>query len=452
VSDPPEISGRAAVRQADVSADDDRLPLAVFFLPACFLVEVILGGPFGIYGGISVRLLLLGLSVGVLLLAVLIRGRVVGAHHLPILSIAGFLILNGIWVAIIPILAGTDMHWALREAHAFSVPVLVILTLALLPPDQLARTLPRLQRLVVVTSLVLAVFQVGLWLLGTLLGDLSWVVPLIIETVFPGVTEQLYVYPMPDGFYRVFWISTLWCILGFFWAPIAFPNSRLLWLFRGLLLLDLFVAYSRGIWIGMVAGLIVASGAALTGHRLGRALARSAGVGALAAAALAGIVLATGTLEQGYSRFKSTTSREDASIGQRVEQAPYLLQFWHEHPVLGSGYGAHSPRYVRSQEAPYSYEHMPYALLAKLGVLGVLVSGLFFAGWALTAWQARHHAPAQVAAFLGSCTALLVAEMTNPLVLNFVSMCIFACLLLQWAHLVSPPDRGEPLHAASQHA
>jgi hypothetical protein len=29
-----------------------------------------------------------------------------------------------------------------------------------------------------------------------------------------------------------------------------------------------------------------------------------------------------------------------------------------------------------------------------------------------------------------------VAEMTNPLVLNFVSMSIFACLLLQWTTLV----------------
>jgi hypothetical protein len=423
----------------------DRLPAAVLFLPACFLVEAILGGPLGIYGGISVRLLLLAVSGGVLLLAVLIRGRVPASHRLPILSIVGFLALNGIWVTIIPILNGTDMHWALREAHAFAVPILVILILALLQHDQLARALPRFQRLVVVTSLVLAAFQVGLWLLGTLLGNLNWVVPIVLGVVYPGATDQLYVYPMVDGFYRVFWISTLWCILGFFWLPVAFPASPARWLLQGLLALDLFVAYSRGIWVGLLAGLVVASGATLTGHKIGRALARFAVAGAVAAGVLVGILAATGSLEQGVSRFKSTTSREDVSISQRVEQAPYLLEFWYEHPLVGSGYGAHSPRYLRSQEAPYSYEHMPYALLAKLGLMGVLVSAVFFAGWALTAWQVRRRAPAQVASFLGSCTALLVAEMTNPLVLNFVSMCIFACLLLQWAHLVSPPERSGPL-------
>ena len=48
--------------------------------------------------------------------------------------------------------------------------------------------------------------------------------------------------------------------------------------------------------------------------------------------------------------------------------------------------------------------------------------------------------PRQVAAFLGACTALLVAEMTNPLVLNFVSMSIFACLLVQWADLAAPTE------------
>jgi hypothetical protein len=82
---------------------------------------------------------------------------------------------------------------------------------------------------------------------------------------------------------------------------------------------------------------------------------------------------------------------------------------------------------------------MPYALLAKLGLLGVLTSGVFIVSWALRAWTARRRVPAPAGAFLGGGTALLIAEMTNPMVLNFVSMTILACLLLQWANLVTPP-------------
>jgi hypothetical protein len=427
---------------------ESRVPAALLLLPACFIIEVILGGPRGVYGGISVRFILLGAAGAVLLFAVLLRGRVVRPHLLPMLSIAGFLALNGIWVAIVPVLAGTDMHWALREPHAFIVLLPVVLVLALVPPRQLSGLVPRLQRIVVVTSLVLALFQVGIWVLGTLLGDLRWVVSLVLNSIYSGAGDHLKVGQAPDGFFRVFWISTLWCVLSFFWLPVAFPRSRLRWLFRGLLLLDIFVAYSRGIWVGLVAGLLVAQAALLTRHTVGRVLARSALLGSLAAAALIGIAAVTGQLQRGAARVASTTSTQDESIGARIEQAPYLLRLWYEHPVVGSGYGAYSPIYIRSEEVPYSYEHMPYALLAKLGLAGVLVSGVFLAGWALTAWEARQRAPAQVASYLGACTALLIAEMTNPLVLDFVSMSIFACLLVQWAHLVARPGRTEAVHVA----
>jgi len=417
-----------------------RLPAAVLLLPACFIVEVILGGPFGVYGGVSVRFLLFGAALGVLLFALLVRGRLVHAHLLPILSIVGFLVLNGIWVAMIPPLAGTKLHWAVREPHAFVVLIPVVLVLALLTPAQLGRLVPRLQRLVVATALVLAAFQVGLWVIGTVVTQLQWVVPIALDAVFGGGNEQFYVGPMPDGFFRVFWISTLWCLLSWFWLPVAFPGLRGRWVLRGLLLLDIFASYSRGLWLGLLAGQLVASTTAATREHVARTVLRGALVAATATLALVGVLAATGALERGVARVSSTTSREDVSIGARIEQAPYLLNLWYEHPLVGNGYGAYSPGMVRSPDAPYSYEHMPYALLAKLGLLGVLANGVFLLGWALTAWQARRRARAQAAAFLGGAVALLIADMTNPMVLNFVSMSILACLLVHWAHLVSPPE------------
>jgi hypothetical protein len=420
------------------------LPTALLFLPACFVVEVILAGPAGVrVGGYSLRLPLLAVSSGVLCFGLLVRGRVDRAQLVPILSVVGFLLLNGVWVAIVPVLTGTDMHWTLREAYSFVTLLPVALAIGVLDTAQLAGAVSRLQRIVVLTSLVLAGFQVSLWVVGTLFGEQGWLVPLVLGMIYPGGTDQLFVGPIGDGFFRVFWISTLWCVLAFFWAPVVLPPGPIRWLGRGLLVLDLFVAYSRGIWIGLLAGLGVVFAVTWSGRNPGRRLVRSAAAAALAAGILLAVLDATGTLEQGVARFQSTTSREDLSISSRIEQAPFLLQLWYEHPAVGSGYGAYVPGYLRSQETPYSYEHMPYALLAKLGLVGVLVSGTFLFGWGLTAWDARRRAPAQAGAFLGACVALLVAEMTNPMVLNFVSMSIFACLLLQWAHLVTPAADGE---------
>ncbi len=421
----------------------DRLPAAVLLLPACFVIEVILGGPFGILRGVAVRFMLLGAGCVALVFALLVRGRIARPHLLPILGIVGFVVLNGIWITLVPVLTGTDIHWALREPHAFIVFIPVVLVLAVLGSPQLSRALPLLQRLVVATSLVLAAFQVGLWVLGTVFPQLQYVIPSALGLIYPGAIDQLYVGVAPDGFFRVFWISTLWCLLSFFWISVAMRPSLFRWLGRGLLAVDILVAYTRGIWIGLVVGILVSFAATLTRQNFGRALLRSVTLGAVGLAAIVALLASTGSLDQGVSRLVSTTSREDVSISARVEQAPHLLRLWYDHPLVGSGYGAFVPGYLRSQEAPYSYEHMPYALLAKLGFLGVLANGLFVAVLVTTAWQARRRAPAQVAALLGSGSALLIAEMTNPMVLNFVSMSIFACLLVQWAALVAPPEALE---------
>lgn len=415
-----------------------RLAPAMLVLPACLLIEIILGGPFGIYGGIHVRTLLLAASCAWFLFALLLRGRVARAHVTPILSVAGFVVVNGIWVAVVPTLTGNDMHWALREPFAFVVLGLVVLVLAALTPSQLAATIPKLQRLVVATSLVLAVFQVALWVLGTMVSGIQRLVPLVLGAVLPSSSSQLYVGTMPDGFFRVFWISTLWCLLSFFWFPVAFPGVRFGWFWRGLLLMDLFVAYSRGLWVGLVAGMLVVFATTVTRAELGRRVIRAALAGGVGLAALIAVLTATGSLRRGAERVTSAASGRDPSIGARVEQAPFLLELWYEHPVIGSGYGAYAPGHLRSQESPYSYEHMPYALLAKLGLLGVLAGGTFLSGWGLAAWRARRQRPADAASFLGSCTALFIAEMTNPMILNFVSMTIFACLLVQWADMVRP--------------
>lgn len=418
-----------------------RLPVAALMVPTLFIIEVILGGPRGIYGGVSVRFVLLGLASTILLFALLLRGRITGPHVLPILSIVGFLVLNGVWIAVVPALTGTSLHWAVREPHAFIVLVPVLLALALLSRGELDRAVLRLQQVVVAASLLLAVFQIAIWVVGTLAGDLQWMVSLVLNAIYSGAGDDLKVGAAPDGFFRVFWISTLWCVLAFFWVPVAARSPRLQWIFRGVLLLALFVAYSRGIWLGLAVGVLVAGAATVRRHMLGRSVVRSAVAGALIAVVVVGAIWATGELQRGAARVTSTAAGGgDESIAARLEQAKYLLQLWYEHPLVGSGYGAYVHGHVRSQDVPYSYEHMPYALLAKLGLAGVLASGIFFAAWAVTAWRARRLAPGQAGAFLGACAALLVAEMTNPLVLNFVSMSIFGCLLLQWAALAAPAE------------
>lgn len=423
---------------ATASAGAPRLRWWLYLLPGCFLVEVILGGPLGIYAGVPVRFILFGACGALLVLGLGIRGRITRAHLVALASVAGFLLVTAFWVVVVPVLTRGRFVYAVGEARAFLVLVLVALLLALTPAAQLRALVHRLQWIAVWSSVLLAVFQVAIWLIGTLLPQLQWVIGPVLAAVFGGASDFIYVGPMPDGFFRVFWISTLWVMVSVFWLPLVVPPGPRRTALFAVLVFALFVSYSRGIWLGGLVGWIVAYFTGLDRRHVPRSLVRASVTAGLLLALLLGVLAATGQLERSTKRLTSTASGDDPSVAVRVEQARYLLALWHEHPFIGNGYGAYSAHYTRSTEAPFSYEHMSYAFLAKLGLLGLAGSGGFVLFWVGTAWRARRAAPEPAASFLGAVSALLLASMTNPLIVNLVGMTILGCLLLQWASFAAP--------------
>jgi hypothetical protein len=408
------------------------------FLPGCFLVELILGGPLGVYGGVPVRFILFGACCGILSLGLGMRGKITRAHLVALVSVVGFLLVSALWVVVVPVFTRGRFGFAISEARAFLVLLLVPLLLAVTPGGQLGELVRRFQRVAVWSSVLLALFQVAIWLIGTLLAELRWVIGPVLSSMFGGASDFIYVGPMPDGFFRVFWISTLWILVSVFWLPLVVPPGPRRAVLLAILVFGMFVSYSRGIWLGLIAGWTVAYVAGLDRRYLVRSLVRASIPAALLLTLLLGALAATGQLERSMARFTSTVSVEDPSVAVRVEQARYLVALWYEHPFIGGGYGAYAPRYIRSTEAPFSYEHMSYAFLAKLGLLGLAASGAFVLFWIGTAWRARRTAPREAAAFLGAVTALLLASMTNPLIINLVGMSILGCLLLQWASFAAP--------------
>ena len=138
-------------------------------------------------------------------------------------------------------------------------------------------------------------------------------------------------------------------------------------------------------------------------------------------------------------------------MDERVTQIAPLLRVWERSPALGVGYGGYAHDYVRVPDAPYSYENTTYALLAKLGTVGMcgFLGGLAY--WAATAWRARREAPTDAPAFLGAFVTTLLASTTNPMLLNFVGMSILSAQLLQWAVVVvaaSEPAAAHDVRAA----
>ena len=56
----------------------------------------------------------------------------------------------------------------------------------------------------------------------------------------------------------------------------------------------------------------------------------------------------------------------------KIKQSQLLLRKWLKRPILGYGYGSYLENFIRSEEAPFSYEVVFFSLLMKTGIVGII--------------------------------------------------------------------------------
>ncbi|HEX5386100.1 MAG TPA: O-antigen ligase family protein [Gemmatimonadales bacterium] len=434
-----ETATAPAVRAHGAATRAQPLRRVLWFFPAAFVVETILGGPAGLRAAPSRYILFFATVLSLTLLA-LRRGRVRPRVLRALLAVLGFLAFNLAWATAIPTVHGEDLFTALAEIRAILVLVPVVFFIAATDAgDAPVRTM---QRIVIGGATVLATLQVVIWAAGTLAPAAQLVIRFGLGWLYR--YQSMYIGHMPDGFYRVFWICTLWEMVALFWLPSLRGEVRARGLRALILSAGLLVSYSRGLWLatglGGITFLVLRTRLAGTipapARLVRRVVVGAAGITALAAAA---------GWDQVSIRLTSAFNSQDVSVSERLRQLPYLLDLWDKSPIFGNGYGAYAVQHVRDVHAPFSYEYTPAALLAKLGLIGSLVFWSFFIALMATAVAlAGRRQPLDTAVFAGALVAVLASSLTNPLMINFVGMTIIGCLVIQWASLVAgpPPARG----------
>jgi hypothetical protein len=225
---------------------------------------------------------------------------------------------------------------------------------------------------------------------------------------------------MPDGAFRVFWIGTLWCMLAVFWLPFTIRATRWQLVGYGIIGGSLLASYSRALWISVVSGVALALCARYRRHAPKL-------LGAVMLLFVGGVVANQSALIS--NRIGSLTAGE-LSVSARWDQLGPLVQRWHEYPWFGTGYGG-TASVLRSQEAPFSYELVPLALLMKLGVVGMAGLATFWILLGGAAARLSSTARAEVASFAGASASFLLFSCSNPVFLNFVGLAVFGCLLFQ---------------------
>jgi O-antigen ligase len=129
-----------------------------------------------------------------------------------------------------------------------------------------------------------------------------------------------------------------------------------------------------------------------------------------------------GIADRFSSGFDFSPTSFDDSPGARREQFFALMKGWHEHPLIGAGFGASAYGSIRSETMPWSYELFYLALLFQTGIFGFLA---YTAGIVWIYWTGikiiRRGGPAcqLLIPILVGMSGLLIATGTNPIVARF---------------------------------
>lgn len=115
----------------------------------------------------------------------------------------------------------------------------------------------------------------------------------------------------------------------------------------------------------------------------------------------------------------------------KIEQVKRLTEKWLHAPIFGWGYGSYVEDYLRSEEAPFSYEMQAFSLLMKIGIVGL---GIWIAFFVLQIiFMVKHNKGKDfnyMASWLFMLVAMAVCVQTNPLLISFTGMSVVLLISL----------------------
>jgi hypothetical protein len=401
-----------------------------------FLLDTIVWGPIGPFG-VPLRKWLFLAALPLLGWLVVTNGGVArcarGPVSAPLLALVAWL---GIWATAVPLVQGTNLRLSVQDAD--SLVILAVTPFLIALSSEFGGTLKAAKVATFAATVGLASFVAAVWILSIGRLDAMEAYGGAFPALFGAAESNLYPHQWNVSM-RMFWISTLWLVVGFFWTFKLVRGRFWKWGTLSLLLVAVLATMTRGLWLGLVSGLVVLALLKIRSVRtLLRVLVLSAAI--LIAVAAAGSFLTSGAIwADVFERVKfaaagiagllgGATSDAALTISEtdRLAQAQPLIAAWRESPWLGKGFGA-TAEVVRSKAFPFSFEIAPLEWLLKLGVVGLGGAAILLG---VTVWRCLRVVPRGNAYSAAALVAVLTTSMTNPMLFTSVGMGIV--MLLFW--------------------
>ena len=386
-----------------------------------FFIELIIGGPgFWTLFGFSFRKLVFALCFfGLLLLTLGKQISLKKSDYIYLSFLALYLIA---WMFIIPIFKGGNLSYSISDG----LPLIYLaFALFLFNFYQNNYKVWRTQRIIIFFLLqAIALITILIWTIGTLYPSLNVPIQFVVNNYFSFGTASkvpsIYVGLMPDGFYRVLWITHI-AFLPMLFLTLFYRKYLSTFIFA----FAIFATYTRAFWLVLFVFIIFLLMRDILFRKkvFGKRVIFSASI------LFVFLIPVLGELFLILSN-RLEALLFDASASIRVIQLDALLEGWQSAPLFGNGFGA-SVEYSRNSLLPYSYELTYVALLMKLGIVGfIILNGLFF--YHINFFS--RFSNKQICIVFGILSILSVS-FTNPYLINFVGLGFISLLLIEYNYV-----------------
>jgi hypothetical protein len=345
-----------------------------------YFIEIIFGGPGSWsmhYLNVNLRFTFFVLVIISMLVNVLIKSRTLRMLDFSIFIIG---ILSFIfWIFILPMIYGIRQSYSIEDGRPiFSMFVLTwLFVINIIKRKREDIDLyKKICEFVFILSIISAVMHLTIYALHIFFSDIIYEAPNIINNIFDSKsTGGIFVGLMPDGCYRVFWISSIFMIYGLYrsivkvFDTINIHSIVLLLIF----LMAFFVTQTRSFLLAIPIALIFSFAMQYFVRK------RLFSLNTLLIIFIVCLIMVTFFLIifalPDYIKFLGLS--RDSSDSIRYEQIPSLLDSWFKNIFIGRGFGAEASL-ISSSIAPFSYEMSILALYMKVGILGIFFISLYF--------------------------------------------------------------------------
>lgn len=324
--------------------------------------------------------------------------------------LALFLILNFIWIFIIPVFTGTSFKFSIKETLCMNVLVLYFPIVILMKSNII--NWEKYRTIVKGSIFILACIHIIFYIGEILVGDATFVLSIFEGIkVFTGGNTIRPKIMMPDSYIRIIYPASLLLIMVYYFCINSKQTIKdMIFLVIGIF--ALFTTVTKSLFLGVIGGIIVYY-SIITYKKIKNKeqLPIGRSIRIICVILLSTIVLnytlfnnyifmrisnsfvvateksqqdAQRKIDEGIEGEESLNYIKERAGSERANRTRFiqidkLLDRWKEKPILGWGYGSSAGNYLRSiKETPYSYEMAGVALLMKIGLIGMLMWVSFF--------------------------------------------------------------------------